>query len=105
MSKILALILVPCFLAALLSFGEIDCNEQKEIQLSGMKRTPMRRRTAVLLKSQEDLLKYIEYVNQLYAVRGRARYGKRRSIDGAEDEQPTMSNLLDNSYAENFKQY
>ncbi len=50
---------------------------------------PQIRTVAVLRK--EEMLRYLNYINQFYAVRGRARYGKRDQIF----EEPTKSEFDD----------
>jgi len=38
---------------------------------------PSKTRTVAVLRSQGDMLKYLNYINQYYAIRGRPRFGKR----------------------------
>ena len=57
--------------------GVVSTVLHSDFENSGKLGSQNRVRTVAVLRSQEELTKYLNYINQYYAIRGRARFGKR----------------------------
>ena len=87
-----------CLFLAILLFNDdcqVDCTKLSNI-IEDYKDYPestaaFNKRTQKVRLSPDDLLDYLRYVNQFYAVRGRARYGKKRAI-------PDPVEIFDDTY-------
>ena len=76
LSLMVVVVVVSVSAAAASDFSETDSSGESVVMVAnnGQKE---RVRTVAVFRGQDQMLKYLNYINQYYAVRGRARFGKR----------------------------